>query len=411
MEKIINYKSIFSEALDKIKSEGRYRVFTTIECSEAWPLVYSARLNRTVTVWCSNDYLGMGKHPKVIEKFISTAKRSGVGAGGTRNISGTSAEIAELESELSDLHNKDAALLFTSGYIANQATISTFSTIMPECVLFSDQANHSSIIHGIKESRLEKRVFKHNDIEDLKKLISSYPKEKPKVIIFESIYSMIGDISKIAQICDVAKEYNALTYVDEVHSVGLYGSRGAGISQQLGVEDKIDIIQGSLAKGFGVIGGYIAGNSEIIDSIRSYAPGFIFTTALPPSIAAAAKASVEYLKNSDVEREQHQKIVRHTKLLLKQSKIPFVDNDTHIIPIVLGNAELSNLVCKKLLEDYGIYIQNINFPTVPRGRERLRITPLPSHTPRMVTELVESLSAVFNYYDIKPNKHQYELAA
>ena len=390
----MNYNKIFNDALSQVKLEGRYRIFTELQYQNTSPVAYSARFNRDITVWCSNDYLGMSRNPQVIEAAIEATKLMGVGSGGTRNISGTNSPMVALEKELASLHNKEAALVFTSGYVANQASLSTLAKIIPNIVMFSDESNHASMIHGIKDGRSEKVVYRHNDMEHLEELLKQYPLEHPKLIVFESVYSMIGDISPIEAICDLAKKYNAMTYIDEVHSVGLYGDQGAGVAQMLGVVDKIDIFQGTLAKAFGVIGGYIAGSKECIDAIRSYAPGFIFTTSLPPAISNAALASVRILRSTNKERDTHKKMVNYVKGLLRNEGIEFIDNDTHIIPVMVGDPVKCQSISETLLKDYGVYVQHINFPTVPRGKERLRITPTPLHTEEMAQYLVKSLAEV-----------------
>jgi 5-aminolevulinate synthase len=391
------YSKIFDTALDQIKLEGRYRIFTELQYSpNASPVAYSPRFGRDITVWCSNDYLGMSRNPEVINASVEATKAMGVGAGGTRNISGTNSPIVALEKEVASLHNKESALVFTSGYIANQATLSTLSRIMPDVVMFSDVSNHASMIHGIRDGRCEKLIYRHNDTSHLEELLKQYPIERPKLIVFESVYSMIGDISPVEKICDLAEKYNALTYIDEVHSVGLYGDQGAGIAQKLGVADRIDIIQGTFAKAFGVIGGYISGRQECIDAIRSYAPGFIFTTALPPGISNAVLKSIQILRSSDEKRHAHKSIVNYVKSLLRKRGISFVDNDTHIIPVMIGDPVRSRSISERLLKDYGVYVQHINFPTVPRGKERLRITPTPLHTQEMADYLVKSLAEVMD---------------
>ncbi len=398
---MLDYLEVFQQALNKVKDEGRYRVFTELKYSaNSLPRAFCPRLNKEITVWCSNDYLGMSHNPAVIESMVKAAQTMGVGAGGTRNISGNSMPIVELERELADLHQTEMALVFTSGYVANQATLSTFTKILPDVVMFSDEANHASMINGIKDGRAEKRVFKHNDLEDLEKALQETPISQPKLIIFESVYSMLGDIAPIKEICDLAVKYNALTYIDEVHSVGLYGERGAGIAQMQGVMERIDIIQGTMAKAYGVIGGYIAGKKVIIDAIRSYAPGFIFTTALPPAIAAAAVQSIRYLKTSDVERNKHKEVVNKLKESLSKANICYYKNNTHIIPVHIGDPVLSKLISNRLLEEFGLYVQHINFPTVPKGKERLRITPTPFHTDQMIDELVCALSSVLKEFEL-----------
>jgi 5-aminolevulinate synthase len=397
----MNYNKIFNDALSQVKLEGRYRIFTELQYQNTSPVAYSARFNRDIIVWCSNDYLGMSRNPQVIEAALEATKLMGVGSGGTRNISGTNSPMVALEKELASLHNKEAALVFTSGYVANQASLSTLAKIIPNIVMFSDESNHASMIHGIKDGRSEKVVYRHNDMEHLEELLKQYPLEHPKLIVFESVYSMIGDISPIEAICDLAKKYNAMTYIDEVHSVGLYGDQGAGVAQMLGVADKIDIFQGTLAKAFGVIGGYIAGSKECIDAIRSYAPGFIFTTSLPPAISNAALASVRILRSTNKERDAHKKMVNYVKMLLRNEGIEFIDNDTHIIPVMIGDPVKCQSISENLLKDYGIYVQHINFPTVPRGKERLRITPTPLHTEEMAQYLVKSLAEVMNNIKLK----------
>lgn len=409
---MIDYLDLFSCALQKVKDEGRYRVFTEIEYSgDSFPNAFNKKLNKNIIVWCSNDYLGMGHHKKVVASLISAAKEMGAGAGGTRNISGTNSPIVALELEVADLHEKDSALVFTSGYVANQATLSTLGKILPDCVIFSDQENHASIIYGIKDSNLEKRVFRHNNMQDLEALLASYPLTQPKLIVFEAVYSMSGEIAPISQICHLAKKYSALTYIDEVHSVGLYGKRGAGMAEKLGMMSEIDIIQGNFAKSMGVLGGYIAGQSTIIDAIRSYAPGFIFTTALPPAIASAALASLLHLKSTDKERVKLQAIVKEVKNKLSAANIGFMDYGTHIIPVMICNPFLAQKIAEDLLSEFNIYIQHINFPTVPQGLERLRITPTPFHTSSMIDELVCALSAILLKYEIKVDKGVWEVAA
>ncbi|MFQ3307298.1 MAG: 5-aminolevulinate synthase [Candidatus Midichloriaceae bacterium] len=381
--KTINY---FISAIDSIKAEGRYRVFTELKYTiPSKVTAHNTKTSQKISIWCSNDYLCMSKHPKVINALVEGAKTHGVGAGGTRNISGTTDALVALEKEISDLHNKESGLVFTSGYVANQATLSAISKIIPDCIIFSDQDNHASIIQGIK---------------DLEEKLRAHPIETPKLIAFESVYSMSGDISPVDKICDLAEKYNAITYIDEVHSVGLYGKRGAGISQQLGCEDKVDIIQGTFAKAYGVIGGYIASKNHIVDAIRSYATGFIFTTSLPPSIALSILASVRHLKDSSEERSKLQEVVLKLKTKLKLKNIPFLKNDTHIISIMIRESNLCQEVYKDLLHNHNIYVQGITFPTVPKGEERLRITPTPHHTDEMIDELINSLEIVLKKYNI-----------
>ncbi len=398
----MDYNKLFNHAISQVKLEGRYRIFTELQYSpNSAPIAYSSRFNKNITVWCSNDYLGMSRNPEVISASIEATKSMGVGSGGTRNISGTNSPMVLLEKELASLHNKKSALVFTSGYVANQATLSTLAKIIPDIVMFSDESNHASMIHGIKDGRSEKVVYRHNDVGHLEELLKQYPLNRAKLIVFESVYSMIGDISPITEICNLAKKYNAMTYLDEVHSVGLYGKQGAGVAQMLGVADRIDIIQGTLAKAFGVIGGYIAASQECVDAIRSYAPGFIFTTSLPPCISNAALASIRVLRRSDNERNAHGKIVNYVKNLLREENIEFIDNNTHIIPVMIGDPVKCQTISETLMKEYGIYVQHINFPTVPRGKERLRITPTPLHTKEMAQYLVKSLAEVIGKNRLK----------
>lgn len=386
----LSYEKLFCDAIHKIKEESRYRIFTPLNYN-SFPIAYAPKLNKEVVVWCSNNYLGMSQHPDVIKALCDSASSVGVSAGGTRNISGTHGAVDELEKELADLHSKEKALVLTSGYVANQSAIGAIGKIMPECIIFSDADNHASIIHGIRESKLQKEIFRHNDMDHLRELLSKYPYEKPKLIIFESVYSMSGTIAPFKEIVEIAKEFNAITYVDEVHAVGMYGTEGQGLASVYGCDQDIDIIQGTLGKAYGVIGGYIAGKEYIVDAIRSIAPGFIFTTTLPPCIAAAATASIKYLRSSSAEREKHQEIVKKTKARLAAENIEIIKNDTHIIPVIIGDPEVAKKISMSLLNDHGIYVQHINYPTVPKGRERLRITPTPFHTEKMLDDLVNAL--------------------
>jgi len=409
---MVFYKKIFNESLDQVKKEGRYRTFTELQFTKSNPPVaYSPRFGRDITIWCSNDYLGMSQNKSIMESSINAIKEAGVGSGGTRNISGTNSYIVALEKELADLHAKDSALVFTSGYVANQATLSTLTKIIPDLVMISDEMNHASMIQGIRDSKAEKRIFKHSDLEDLENILKEYPIVRPKILIFESVYSMQGDIAPMKGICELARKYNALTYLDEVHSVGMYGERGAGVAQMLGVEDGIDIMQGTLAKAFGVIGGYIAGRTEIVDAIRSYAPGFIFTTSLPPSVSSAALSSIRHLKDSNVERQKHQAAVKQLKARLDEARIEYMRNETHIIPVLIGDPVKSQRVSEKLLSEHGIYVQHINFPTVPRGTERLRITPTPLHTDEMMDYFVDALDQVLSEFGIKQQQKELKKAA
>jgi len=351
-----------------------------------------------VIVWCSNDYLGMGQHPKVVEAIRTAVEENGAGSGGTRNIAGTNKYHLQLESELADLHHKEASLLFANCYSANQSAISTIAKLIPGLILFSDEKNHASLIDGIRQSRVPKHVFKHNNLDHLREQLQLYPKSTPKMIIFESVYSMDGTVAPIAEICDLAQEFNCMTFIDEVHAVGLYGPRGAGVAERDGVMHRIDIISGTLAKGFGVYGGYIAANTHIIDAIRSFAPGFIFTTALPPSVTAGALASVRHLKSSNVEREKHQQRAATLKKLLKEAGLPVMESSTHIVPVLVGDAALCKKMSDSLLENWNIYVQPINYPTVPVGKERFRLTPGPVHTDEMMHHLVNSLVEVWKEF-------------
>ncbi len=386
----MTYEKLFCDAIQKIKEESRYRIFTPLNYN-SFPIAYAPTINKKVVVWCSNNYLGMSQHTEVIKALCNSANSVGVSAGGTRNISGTHEAVNELERELADLHGKEKALVFTSGYVANQSAIGAIGKIMPNCVILSDADNHASIIHGIRESKLQKEIFRHNDMDHLRGLLSKYPYDKPKLIIFESVYSMSGTTSPFKEIVEIAKEFNAITYVDEVHAVGMYGAEGEGLASVHGCDGDIDIIQGTLGKAYGVIGGYIAAKEYIVDAIRSIAPGFIFTTTLPPCIAAAATSSIRYLRSSSAERERHQQIVKKTKEKLCAAGINIIQNNTHIIPVMIGDPDISKKVSISLLNDYGIYVQNINYPTVPKGRERLRITPTPFHTEKMLEDLVSAL--------------------
>ncbi|MEC8265550.1 MAG: 5-aminolevulinate synthase [Pseudomonadota bacterium] len=392
------YRKIFRESLDKLKKDGNYRVFADLEkIAGNFPqaLNYKENTVSEVTVWCSNDYLGMSQNNIVLNSMIEAVKKVGAGSGGTRNISGTNHYHVLLERELCYLHQKESALLFNSGYLANQATLSTLGKRLPDCVFFSDEKNHASMIQGMKNSGAKKIIFEHNNISDLERKLKKSA-SKSKVIVFESVYSMDGNFSPIKEICNLAKKYNALTFLDEVHAVGIYGKRGAGVAEEKGMMEHIDIIQGTLAKAFGVIGGYITGNRDLIDFIRSFASGFIFTTSLPPCIAAGAYSSIRHLKFSDEERKKMFNIIEKLKSNLKKNDIPFLDNGSHIVPVIIGDAKLCTKASNILLDEYKIYVQPINFPTVPRGTERLRITASPNHTDDMVKDLTGALKNIFN---------------
>lgn len=409
------YNTNFEEALAGIKQEGRYRVFAHIERKagqfpEATLHQESEGVHKTkpITVWCSNDYLGQGQNPVVVNAMKDAIDKCGVGAGGTRNISGTSHYHVELEKELADLHQTESALLFTSCYVANEASISTMAKILPGMVIFSDQLNHASLIAGIRSSGCEKRVFRNNDVDHLHQLMKEYPKDRPKMVIFESVYSMEGNIGPIEKICDVADEHNALTFLDEVHAVGLYGQHGAGIAERDGVMDRLSIISGTLAKGYGVGGGYIASSSPIIDAVRSFAPGFIFTTSLNPPMAAAAKASVSYLKHNPQIREKHQERAATLKSRLAAAGVPVMPSESHIVPVFVGDAALCKKISDELLNKHNIYVQPINYPTVPKGEERLRLTPTPFHTDEMMNHLVSSITSAFKEIGTPGMRSAYE---
>ena len=395
---MVDYVAYFEATLAALKEERRYRVFADLE-RQVGRFPYARWRGpageREVVVWCSNDYLGMGQHPKVLNAMCNAARAMGAGAGGTRNISGTSRAIVELEAELADLHGKETALVFTSGYVSNLAGIATIARLLPDCLILSDALNHNSMIEGARAGDCAKAIWRHNDLAQLEELLIRAGKDRPKLIIFESIYSMDGDVAPIEKICDLAQCYNAMTYIDEVHAVGMYGPRGAGVAERDGVMHRIDVIEGTLAKAFGTLGGYIAGKRAVIDAVRSHAPGFIFTTALPPAVAAAAKASIAHLKGSSVERVAQQAAVAATKASLTEAGLPVMATETHIVPLLVGDPNLCKRASDMLLELYGIYIQPINYPTVPRGTERLRITPSPFHNMGLITELVSATVAVW----------------
>ena len=376
----MTYNEYFEKALARLRDERRYRVFADLErLAGRFPhaIWHSPHGPREVVVWCSNDYLAMGQHPKVIGAMVETATRMGAGAGGTRNIAGTNHPLVELERELADLHGKEAALVFTSGYVSNETGISTIARLLPDCLLLSDAWNHNSMIEGVRQSKCEKQIFRHNDMAHLETLLAAVPRERPKLIVFETLYSMDGDVAPINRICDLAERYGAMTYADEVHAVGMYGAHGGGQAEQQGAMARLDVIEGTLAKAFGCMGGYIAADAPLIDAVRSYAPGFIFTTALAPAICAAAAAAIRHLKRSSFERERHQARAARVKAVLNSAGLPVMASDTHIVPVFVGEPEKCKQATDLLLEQHGIYIQPINYPTVPKGTERLRITPSP----------------------------------
>ena len=400
----MDYDSIFKSAIERLHNEGRYRVFIDIlRTKGSYPNAHCFGGNgpKPVTVWCSNDYLGMGQHPAVIEAMESALHQVGAGSGGTRNISGNTHFHTELETELASLHGKQGALLFTSGYVSNEAALSTLGKLLPGCVIFSDELNHASMIAGIKNSGCEKRVFRHNDLDHLEELLSACDPATPKLVAFESVYSMDGDIAPIEAICDLADKYGALTYLDEVHAVGMYGLNGGGISERDGVAHRLTIIEGTLGKAFGVMGGYIAADKTIIDCIRSYAPGFIFTTSLSPVLVAGALASVRHLKGSSDERDSQQAAAATLKKKFASAGLPVMPSVTHIVPLLVGCPVKAKRTSDILLAEYGLYVQPINFPTVPRGTERLRFTPGPVHSAEMMDELVDALVEIWGRLELE----------
>jgi 5-aminolevulinate synthase len=403
----MTYDHFFSDALKRLHQERRYRVFADLDrIAGRFPhaIWHSPQGKRNVVIWCSNDYLGMGQHPKVIGAMVETAMRVGTGAGGTRNISGTHHSLVQLEEELADLHGKEAALLFTSGYVSNHTGISTLAKLIPNCLILSDALNHNSMIEGIRAARCDRRIFRHNDVADLEALLVAAG-DRPKLIACESLYSMDGDVAPLAKICDLAEKYDAMTYVDEVHAVGMYGPRGGGIAERDGVMHRIDVLEGTLAKAFGCLGGYIAGKSEVIDAVRSYAPGFIFTTSLPPAICSAATAAIRHLKTSNWERERHQERTACVKAILNAAGLPVMASATHIVPLFVGDPEKCKRASDILLEEHGIYIQPINYPTVAKGTERLRITPSPYHDDALIDQIGDALVNVWGRLGLPLRHH------
>ena len=398
------FRDLFKNSVDAVRREGRYRVFRDIRRKKgAFPQATWFKENydeQEITVWCSNDYLGMGQNECVIDAVKSAVETAGTGSGGTRNISGTTRYHVQLEKELASLHAKESALVFTSGYVANEAALSVMSKILPGLHIFSDEMNHASMISGIRNARCEKHIFKHNNLADLEAKLKTLPLDTPKLIAFESVYSMDADIAPIKKICDLADKYNALTYVDEVHAVGMYGAQGGGVCEALGLMDRIDIIQGTLAKAIGMVGGYIAADAVIVDAVRSAASGFIFTTSVPPSTAAGALRSLKILKISPQIRESHQERANTLKSRFRKAGYPFIDGETHIVPLMVGDPVKCQAISDRLIEDYGIYAQPINFPTVPRGTERLRFTPSPFHSDVMMDELMSALDTVWAEFEL-----------
>src|SRR3982075_3421687 len=399
----MNYDTFFATALSRLRNEQRYRVFADLErIAGRFPhaIWHSPGGRREVVIWCSNDYLGMGQHPKVVGAMVATAGRLGAGAGGTRNIARTNHPLVELEHELADLHRKQAALVFTSGYVSNQTRIATLAKLLPDCLILSDELNHNSMIEGVRQSTCEKQIWRHNDVDHLERLLQAAGPDRPELVVFETVYSMDGDMAPMHRICDLAERYGAMTYADEVHAVGMYGARGAGVADRDGVMDRIDVLEGTLAKAFGCMGGYIAGNSVLIDAVRSYAPGFIFTTALPPPICAAATAAIRHLKTSQWERERQKERAARVKSVLNAAGLPVMPSDTHIVPVMVGDPQKCQAASDLLLTGHGIYIQPINHPTVPRGTERLRITPTPFHEDALIDDLVEALVDVWRELEL-----------
>ncbi len=400
----MDYNQIFDNHLQNLHKEGRYRVFAPLEriCGKFPKAVYHAPdgSSKEVTIWCSNDYLGMGQNKTVINAIKNAVDNHGAGAGGSRNISGTQKLHIDLENSLADLHQKEAGLVFSSGYAANEGALSTIIKLLHDPIIFSDEHNHASMIHGIKSGKCEKYIYRHNDIEHLKELLQNADPSRPKIIAFESVYSMEGDIAPIQEICDLAQKHKALTYLDEVHAVGLYGKRGGGIAEQRGLLDQVDIVEGTLAKAYGVMGGFITGPKNIIDAVRSFSSGFIFTTALPPSILAGALASVEYLKSSEIERARAQSNAKYLKQKLEENNLPYLKGESHIVSLIVGDATCCKAVTNILLQEYDIYVQPINYPTVPKGTERMRLTATAAHSTKDIDKMVDVLTALYQEHNV-----------